>query len=368
MRKSKIVFVIPDLQQGGAERVVSIMANYWAGLGHNIFILTFNNEPPYFFIDNCIKVQSLYSAKQNFWVFNFLINNISRTINYIKWLSRIKPNIIISFTDNANVYVLLYNLVVRKPVIIAQRTNPIYNTLPAIIKWTPKYLYRRADAIVVQTRQTLKIYEEISMELPQKRGVIYNPLPTKSFNNIDNLERKNIIIAVGRLNIKDKHFDKLISIFSSTKNTGWQLHIAGIGPDRLALEKIIAERNLENKVTLLGSVLDTSPLYQSAKIFVLTSKFEGFPNALCEAMANGCACISYDCPTGPSELINTGVNGILIEPENSEAFGVALSALMNDEEMIKRLSSEAKKISGMLDEEKIMTQWESLIDDILKDK
>jgi glycosyltransferase involved in cell wall biosynthesis len=99
---------------------------------------------------------------------------------------------------------------------------------------------------------------------------------------------------------------------------------------------------------------------------VLTSKFEGFPNALCEAMANGCACISYDCPTGPSELIDDGVNGILVEPENTGAFAAALSALMKDDVRMNRLSAEAVKITRLLDEDKIMDQWEKLLDEVLQ--
>ena len=126
----------------------------------------------------------------------------------------------------------------------------------------------------------------------------------------------------------------------------------------------IKELGLNDNIVLLGGVKDLAPLYQSVKIFVLTSQYEGFPNALCEAMANGCACISYDCATGPAEIITTEKNGLLIEQQNESAFATALSALMNDEEKIQRFSAAATGIRDMLDENTIMKQWETLIDEL----
>lgn len=366
MMTKKILFVIPDMQQGGAEKVVSVMANHWSEQGHSVSILHFDNAPSYFSLNKNINLQSLHSANKSLWIFGFLVNNYSRTKNYFKQLRKIQPDIIISFTDNANVYCQLYKHVSKIPLILTQRTNPRFNTLPKIISWLPKRIYKKADAMVVQTRKTLEIYNELNIKLPERTRVIYNPLPGSSYFNGPQVDRKNIILAVGRLNIGHKHFDKLIDIFHSMSGHDWELHIAGEGPDRLVLEKKINELNLGNRVFLLGDVKELSSLYQQAKIFVLTSEFEGFPNALCEAMSNGCACISYDCPTGPSEMISSSENGILIEPGNMQAFGRALQSLVENEETILRFSSEAVKIKDKLNERKIMEEWEMLINDILQ--
>lgn len=353
------------MQQGGAERVVSVMANYWAKKGHTIGIMCFDNGASYYTLDKGITVHPLHSAKNISFGIGFIVNNISRFFNYIKQVKKIKPDIIISFTDNANVYCLLYNRFLKKELIITQRTNPHFSMLPGSIKDLPGRIYKKASAMVVQTAETLRIYESLDIELPKRTAIIFNPLSPASYAGIGASDRKKIILAVGRLNNSHKHFDKLINIFSSINNGEWQLQIAGDGEDHQMLEDKIRELKLENKIILLGGVKDLVPLYQSAKIFVLTSQFEGFPNALCEAMANGCTCISYDCATGPAEIITPEVDGILIELGNEKAFARALYALMNDEVKMQHFSNAALKIRDKLDETKIMQQWDGLIDEII---
>jgi GalNAc-alpha-(1->4)-GalNAc-alpha-(1->3)-diNAcBac-PP-undecaprenol alpha-1,4-N-acetyl-D-galactosaminyltransferase len=366
MSTKNILFVIPGMQQGGAERVLSLMANYWAQKNNTVSVITFDNAEPFYSLNDKIKIYKLNSAKNSFGFFNFLVNNIKRTVAYFKYLRNIKPDIIISFTDNADVYCVLYNYFLHYPLIITQRTNPYFNTLPKSIKWLPGLIYRSANAIVIQTAQTVQLYQKLQIKLPPLAAVIYNPLNKDIYSPAVIQQRQNIILAVGRLYNIDKHFDKLIEIFAASSNKNWQLHIAGTGPDLEMLQNKITSLNLLTQVKLLGSIKDLKPLYQQAKIFTTTSEFEGFPNALCEAMANGCACISYNCATGPSEIINNDKNGILVDVGDSIKFTEQLSLLMNDEEKITRFSTEAYKIQTLLDENKIMQQWEQLIDTVLK--
>jgi GalNAc-alpha-(1->4)-GalNAc-alpha-(1->3)-diNAcBac-PP-undecaprenol alpha-1,4-N-acetyl-D-galactosaminyltransferase len=365
MNTKNILFVIPGMHQGGAERVVSLMANYWAKKNNRVSIIVFNNNDSFYTLDKAIKIYKLNSAKNTFGWFSFLINNVKRTTAYFKYVKLIKPDVIISFTDNANVYCILYNYFFKKPLIITQRTNPDYDTLPKIIKWLPAVIYKKASAMVLQTAQTIAIYKQLKLKLPLVTRVINNPLSPDIYAPQAGLQRKNIVLAVGRLYNKDKHFDKLIDIFTACNNSNWQLHIAGDGEDFGMLKNKIENLNLAGKVQLLGSINDLKPIYQGAKIFALTSQFEGFPNALCEAMANGCACISFNCPTGPAEIIVHGVNGILIELGNETGYAEELNVLMNDDEKIKRLSDEACKLRTVLDEGIIMQQWEELINDLL---
>ena len=365
MEKKNILFVIPAMQQGGAERVLSLMVNYWAAKDYAVSVLVFNDKPSFYTLHPAIHYYPLNSAKTSFGIFNFVVNNFTRTINYLQCIKKINPDVVISFTDNANVYAVLYNSFAKKPLVIAQRTNPYYNTLPKSIRFLPRLIYNRASAMVVQTLQTIAIYQNLKIPLPKITAAIYNPLNKDIYRPLENIKRTNIVLAVGRLYNKDKHFDKLIEVFNATDNHQWQLHIAGDGPDSKMLEDKIAELQLSAKILLLGSIKDLAPLYQAAKIFVLTSEFEGFPNALCEAMANGCACISYDCATGPSEIIKNNSNGILIAPGKQQEFAQQLNALMHDENRINQFSKAACTIREVLDEEKIMQQWEVLIDKIV---
>lgn len=368
MSAKNILFVIPSMQQGGAERVLSLMANYWAAKNSVVSILVFNDNPSFYKLHPAIHYYSLNSAKTSFGIFNFVINNFTRTVNYLKCLKKITPDVVISFTDNANVYAVLYNSFAKKPLIIAQRTNPYYNTLPKIIGFMPRFIYKRANALVVQTLQTIDIYQNLKIPLPQIVEIIYNPLNTAIYKPQPDVKRTNIILAVGRLYNRDKHFDKLIDIFNTTDNDKWQLFIAGDGPDHKMLEDKIKKLQLSGKIVLLGSRNDLAPLYQTAKIFVMTSEFEGFPNSLCEAMANGCACISYDCATGPSEIIENDTNGILVAPGKQEEFGQQLNSLMHNEAAIDRFSKAAYHLREVLNEERIMQQWEQLINRVVPQK
>lgn len=366
MNIQRILFVIPTMQQGGAERVLSLMANFWAKKKYQVFIISFDDQPSCYPLDKDICYYNLNSSKKSAFFLIKIRNNFIRTQNYFFYVNKINPTVIISFTRNANMYCILYNFFLKRQLIVGETTNPSFPILPKGMNYLPRLIYKFATAIVVQTVESLKIFEDLKISLPGKKEIIYNPISQASFSKLYKLKRENIVLAVGRLENNTKQFDKLINIFNASDNDGWELHIAGTGSDYQNLKKQIEELNLKSKVFLLGSVQQLNEVYQEAKIFALTSIREGFPNALCEAMANGCACISYNCPTGPSAIINNNVNGILIEPGNEETFREKLSFLMKDEPTIKRISDEAYKIIDTLDERKIFKKWEHFIKEVVE--
>ena len=365
MKNRRILFVIPSMQPGGAERIVSVMANFWAQKNYDVSIISFDTKTSFYPLNEKISYYNLNSDEEKYGFFNSIFNNYLRIFNYFKYIKKAKANIIISFTRNANVYCLLYNFFLKRDLIISERTNPHFSILPKGLNRLPHLIYKYANGIVVQTPETLQIFNELKIALPQKKKIIFNLIDKTTFGNVYKGKRRNVILAVGRLENAVKQFDKLINIFNASENNGWELHIAGNGPDYQNLQVQINKLDLEKKVFLLGSITQLGELYQSSKIFVLTSSREGFPNALCEAMANGCACVSYNCATGPSTIINHSVNGILVEAGNEEKFREELSVLMKDEIAIQRLSAEAIKIAEVLDENKIIAQWESFIDEIV---
>jgi len=364
MKNQRILFVIPSMQQGGAERIVSVIANFWAQRNYQVSIISFDNTGSFYALNSKVAYYNLNSAVNKYGIFNSTINNIIRIINYFKYVRKANADVIISFTRNANIYCIFYNFFVKRPLIITDRTNPQFSILPKILNTLSSHIYKYANGIVIQTPETLQIYNKLKIILPKKKEIIFNPLDKTTFDTIDGAKKKNIVLAVGRLENEIKQFNKLIHIFNDSRNSEWELHIAGSGSDYQNLENQIKELHLEKKVFLLGSVQQLNKLYQESKIFALTSSREGFPNALCEAMANGCACISYDCATGPSAIINHNINGILIEQGNEEKFRDELSVLMNNEVAIERISIEARKIVNILDESKIIKQWEVFIDEI----
>ena len=361
----KIVFVIPTMQRGGAERVVSTMANNWSKK-YEVSIVTFDDAISSYPLKKNITYHNLQSASIRRSLLTVILNNVCRVKNYFKVIKSIKPDVIISFTRNANVYCILYNFFLRKNLIIGETTNPSFPILPVGMNWLTGLIYKFANGIVVQTNETLSIFSNLNISLPKKYIVIPNPITEFVFSKIQPWQRKNIILAVGRLENITKQFDKLINIFAGIKNDGWELHIAGMGSDYECLKKQINDLKLSHKVFLLGNVNNVKILYGESKIFALTSSREGFPNALCEAMINGCACISYNCPTGPSTIISNNINGLLIKTNDEETFKNKLSLLMRDENLQKRFSLEASKIIDVLDEDKILKRWEKFIVEVIE--
>ena len=204
--------------------------------------------------------------------------------------------------------------------------------------------YPYANWLVVQTEDTKKFYHD---KLNIKRQtVISNPISTdfkvEMVTASKQSSKENIILNVGRLH-PQKAQDVLIKAFSKTNNNDWQLYLVGEGERRKDLESLISTLNLQKKVHLVGRIEEIQKIYDRAKIFAFSSIYEGFPNALIEAMYFGLACVSTNCPTGPSELIDDGENGYLINVNDTTALTDKLNILMESEELRISFGQKAQK-------------------------
>jgi glycosyltransferase involved in cell wall biosynthesis len=179
----------------------------------------------------------------------------------------------------------------------------------------------------------------------------------------NNRDEKNIL-AVGRLN-RQKGFDRLIKAFSQLDPKDWKLTIIGEGSERKNLEKLIKELSLEGYISMPGRTETIEKWYQKSPIFVLSSRVEGFPNVLCEAMAYGCACVSFDCIAGPNEIITDKIDGYLVKNGDIDALSMRINLLINNAEDRRRIGKEAMKISDRLNIDSIMGQWDNIIEKIL---
>jgi len=354
----KIAFIISSLGSGGAERVLSLMANYWARKNYSIIVFTLDNLTPFYLLADGIKLEKLSLLKNSTSIFDALANNITRIKVIRKKLIEIDPDIVISFMSETNIISTIGCRIINKPIIIAERIS--YDFLKSRI-WVilRKLVYRFSNALIVQTRSDKKNYSGISNTF-----VINNPLNITEMR-LDNPKEEKIILAVGRLD-KQKGFDRLIKAFSHLDHQDWKLAIIGEGSERNNLEKLIYDLNLEDYVSMPGRTKAIEKWYQKSSIFVLSSRFEGFPNVLCEAMAYGCACVSFDCIAGPNEIITDNIDGYLVKNRDINALSERMDFLINHPEERCRIGKEALKIKDRLNIDSIMHQWDKIIKKILK--
>jgi GalNAc-alpha-(1->4)-GalNAc-alpha-(1->3)-diNAcBac-PP-undecaprenol alpha-1,4-N-acetyl-D-galactosaminyltransferase len=189
----------------------------------------------------------------------------------------------------------------------------------------------------------------------KRLAVIYNPIFMKNIKS----KKEKIILAVGRLNVQ-KGFDLLLETFATLNSDEWRLVIAGDGVEKENLLHLIKSLKLDN-VELIGKQKDIFEWYAKSSIFVLSSKKEGFPNVLLEAMASGCAVVSFDCPHGPSEIIIHEKNGLLVKNQERGELGNSIQVLIDNALLREELSREALKVKEIYPMSKMVEQWEAVL-------
>jgi|SRR6476469_2289104 len=365
----RCTLIIYSLNAGGAERVISNMANYWAAKGWEINLLTFEDDgkKPFYNLDSQISHIHLGIAGSSPNPIMGIWNNLTRIQALRSAIINSKPTVVISFMHKTNEIVLLATRWLNVPVVVSERIDPVRHSTGKIWEQLRRWTYPLADRIVVQTKRAGDYF---SSRLKKRICVIPNPvlLPPDVKELSNKLLGERSLIAMGRL-VPQKGFDLLLEALAQLKNRypEWTLTILGEGDLRPQLESLRHELGLGDRVHLLGRVKNPYEFLKQADIFIMSSRFEGFPNALCEAMACGLPVISTDCPNGPREIIRDGVDGILVPNEDVPALAAAMERLMYDEKERKSLGDRAKKITERFGLEKVMLAWESLINEAIEE-
>lgn len=353
------MFVIYSLANGGAQRVIATMANYFIEKNHEITIVTMTNDQPFFPIHPDVRIKKLGIDKSSLSKHNFLSANIVRLKAIYKEMANIRPDIVISFMTSANVLSIVASKLLKIPVIVSERTfHPRVSKIWGKLR---RLVYPYSDALVLLSPEDFEYYS-----YHKNRTIIKNPIAFVPPKNIDFQKKEKVIIAAGRLH-PVKGFDLLLKAFAKIENKeNWKLMILGEGSERPFLEKMISDLKISSNVEMPGRVDNIESYLYNASIFVLSSRNEGFPNALVESMAFGCAPVSFDCKTGPNTIIRNNENGLLIEDGNIEKLSEAIEKLMNDTDFREKIAQKAMDITKELSVTNIMKQWEDLITAILK--
>ena len=366
----KIILVIYSLSYaGGAERVLTIMANYWAERGWKVCVATFDHgeNKPFYNLSPLVKHEPLSLASESSNPLGSILNNYKRVTRLKHYFTQKKPDVIISFVAKRNILTLLSTLKTGIPVIVSERKNPALSSEGFVSRYLKKWLYPKASGVVCQTKEMLDYFLPT---LEKNAVIIPNPALKAGENRLSpeiSLPEGKLLFAVGSMNskekVKQKGFDLLLLVFYTLvqKYNDWNLVILGDGPERQVLIDKAKDLHLENRVYFPGVVENIHSVLKHGDLFVLSSRYEGFPNALTEAMSCGLPAVSFDCPTGPGEIIRNGIDGWLVHPEDLEGLEDALSKMMADKDLRKKMGEKAADIVTRFDIEKIMEQWESII-------
>lgn len=361
MERKKIVFIIPSLTSGGAERVISILANRLLEF-YDVKIILLYKSKPFYSLDERINVEfckSSYNRKFNF--FKSIINHaymIKQIFRFTK-----DQDIVIGFTTTCNIYAIISSKILKIPCIISERINPNYSIENKFWNSIRKKAYPKSDKIVLQTKDIKDYYKKFINV--NKLKIIPNPIDPELQKHANlNQVRENIILAVGRFT-KQKNHQLLINAFSNISHKNWKLMIVGDGEEKQAYLELIKNLNEEKSVFLIEKTTEIHKEYNRAKIFTLTSDYEGFPNVLIEAMSFGIPSISSDCPTGPSDIIEHNKNGLLFPVNDQKILETQLIELMNNEELRMILSKNAVNSVSRLNADNIVSQWRTIINELV---
>lgn len=342
---------------GGAERVVSSLCNALQASGRQVSLWTFGRTDRDFYqVDAGVRRIGLGLTGQSSG-FSKLFANFRRVSRLRVLLREERPDVLVSFITQANITALFAAAGLDIPVVISERVDPRAHIEPFAWRLLRRLTYRRASFLVVQTRSLI----EWGAVLAGKDRVVAIPNPVPKVAEC-NPESESIaaqaVVGMGRL-VHQKGFDLLLEAFVGVKKScpNASLTIYGEGPDRPLLLKRVKELGLDGSVSFPGYASNALNALMRASVFVLSSRYEGFPNVLVEAMSAGRVVVAFDCPSGPAEIIRHEIDGLLVPPDDVRALEATLVRVLSDSELRIRLSERAAEVSARFSMRSVLAQW-----------
>lgn len=358
----KVLFVIGNMGNGGAQRVASVICNRLALNGHEVSLLLFNRSKEEYPISDAVQIISL---KDDFASYSAM-NILSVIVSMRKHIKKIDPDVAIGFT-NGGYALYLSSFGMKFPKIASARTSPhVIFGKKGLRAYINRLWFCKADAVVLQSKAQIP---ETPKDILGRCVVIPNPIDIEDgAETVSYGSHCEKIVMAGRLDV-EKNYPLAISameiVCKTHPNARLAIYGKGILNDRI--QDLIQEKGLEHQVTLAGWISNVRQKFLESDLFLLTSNFEGMPNSLMEAMACGLPCISTDCRTGPSDLITNGVSGILVPVGDAQALATAICDMIESKaEDRQRLGELARRtIAEHYCADKIVSQWEKLLMELI---
>lgn len=374
LKFKRLVFFIYSMSGGGAERVVANLGNHWAAKGWKITVITLApSSHDAYALHPAVERISLNLADVSANLMTAVWQNLRRVIALRRVLRRVQPDIALGMMTTANVLLSLAALGLRIRTIGSERTHPPQYPLGRIWEGLRRYTYGWLHAVTALTCESaawLKTHTKA-----RRVRVIPNAVPWPFPNQEPKispmsvcLSGRKVLLAVGRLEV-EKGFDWLVEAFAvlAPKHPDWDLVILGEGSLRKMIEGQLQTAGLDKRIFLPGRVGNVGEWYERADLFVMSSRYEGFGNTLAEALAHGLTAVSFDCDTGPRNIIRHEIDGLLVPPGDVMALASALARLMGDADLRKRFAERAVEARERFSITRIAGMWEDVFEEVTND-
>ena len=355
--------MINDLGSGGAQRVVTNIANGWAREGRIVCVVTFASpDKDFFVLDSEVQRRVIERGKIAKSILGKIFHNVFLILELRSVLHVLRSPVLVSFILPMNILAILAGIGLKTRNVVSERNDPKLQFLGwrwTILRWI---FYRFADLVTANTHGAL---ERMRGYVPEHK-LTYLPNPIliqeSAHSSIIKNNSKRMILTVGRL-YPHKGHSVLLEAFGrlSLRIPGWRLSIVGKGPQKESLVMQARKFLISDQIDWHGEIDDPSFLYTQADIFVLPSRYEGMPNALLEAMSFGVPVIVTDASPGPLENVEDNLTGLVVPVDDPDALAVALSRLISDCNLRRRLGEAARaRVSGF-SLKKVLTVWQRVL-------
>lgn len=358
----RIALFISSFQRGGAERVMANLAKYLNEKKYDVILVTqYKRENEY---EIPPELRRLYSEPDESQLQGGRVKNFCvrfRTLRNI-WKAY-KPDVILAFLGKNNLMAIATAAFLPPKVAVSVRGEPSMEYEGKLMQFIAKFVFRFADGVILQTKRARAFFPGA---VRRKSVILPNPLNPQFLDREICKERKDLIAAAGRLD-ENKNHAMLIHAFAKIADEYPQMKLViyGEGELRTKLEILVQEKGLSDRISMPGSVSDVADRICKARIFTLTSNTEGMPNSVIEAMALGIPVIATDCPCGgPAELIEDGVNGLLVPVGDAFALADAFRRILEDADFEKKLGEEACRITEKLSPDEVDKKWEEYLNQL----
>lgn len=345
---------------GGCERVIAHLANRWNAEGVDVTVLTEYRHESVFRLDAGVKLVSL---SEKTFMGEKDIPKVYLSLREL--VKKEKPDAVLALPEKVNVWTVLFLIGTGVPVIVSERNDPKRHPENKVKRALRRIVYPFAAGYIFQTSVQRDFFPE---SIRKSGAVLDNPLATDGLPESGRKRVKKTVVTAARLE-PQKNLSVLIAAFSEfyKKHSEYELVIYGEGRERELLEKAADRAGVRKAVSLPGTKENIPQVIADAGMFVLSSDFEGMPNALIEAMAMGVPCVSTDCPAGgPASLIEDGVNGLLVPVNDPGKMAEAMCRIADDPVYAKNLGEKALNVRQRLDIAFTAQKWREYIDGCTK--